>query len=105
MTFNKTDSIVIYYLHIKEWLIVKLFKIEATQTDFDEYYSIVVIAPNEDRAMDIAKKGNPWNYGLPSNSHTENKVFWEFTNDQEPLIISEINLEQEQVILSSYRGS
>lgn len=84
---------------------MKLFKIEATGTDYDEYYSIVVIAPSEDRAMAIAKKGNPWNYGLSSNSYTENEVFWEFTTDQEPLIISEINLEQEQVILSSYRGS
>lgn len=83
---------------------MKVYKIEANGTDFDEYYSIVVIAPNEERALEIARKGNPWNYGLPKSGQIYDDVFWEFNRDQEPLMIHEINLEKEQVVDSSYRG-
>lgn len=83
---------------------MKVYRVEANETDFDEYYSIIVVAENEKRALEIARRGNPWNYGLPLDQQDIGSIFWEFNNGQEPLSVIEINLSEEQVIVSSYRG-
>lgn len=83
---------------------MKVFKIEASYTDFDEYYSIVVVAINANEALEIAKRGNPWRYGMPQLGESEN-VYWEFSKDQYPLKVKEVNLCIAGVVDSSFRGS
>ena len=83
---------------------MKVYRVEANETDFDEYYSIIVVAENEKRALEIAKRGNPWRYGMPQLGESEN-VYWEFSKDQYPLKVKEVNLCIAGVVDSSFRGS
>lgn len=87
---------------------LKVYRVKARGwTDWEEYYSIVVVAENEQRALEIAKKGNPWRWspGVPEEFKETDEVFWEFSESQTPLEALEIDLKEEQVIESCRRTS
>jgi hypothetical protein len=104
---------------------MKIYIVASSETDWDEYFSIVVVAESKERALEIAIEGNQWKayeddpdwlekYSDEFWEYRKNKkpieypkgtVFWKFEKHQYPLKVTEINLEKEQVINSSYIGS
>lgn len=81
---------------------MNVYKIEASYTDYDQYYSIVVVAQDREEALKIAKKGNPWVYGMPLQEDVS-EPYYEFHKEQFPLKVTQINLTYPQVIDSNYR--
>ncbi|PFL23252.1 hypothetical protein COJ07_06660 [Bacillus cereus] len=79
---------------------LKIFKVTASEASYDEYKTIIVIAENEDRALKIAKKGQPYDWKDPDKYN----VYWEFSKEQYPLIVTEIALNEEKVIISESIG-
>ncbi|UNY50237.1 hypothetical protein [Stenotrophomonas phage vB_SmeS_BUCT704] len=82
---------------------MNVYKIEASYTDYDQYYSIVVVAQDEEEALKIAMKGNPWEYGMPLQEDVS-EPYYEFYKEQFPLKVTQIDLTYPQVIDSSYRN-
>lgn len=80
---------------------MKLFKITASQYSYDEYKSVVVIADHKERALEIAKKGQPFDWKDPE----KYDVYWFFSEDQYPLSVTEIHLTKERVVVSELIGS
>lgn len=83
---------------------MNVYKIEASYTDWDQYYSIVVVAKDEEEALEIATKGNPWDYRMPIQEDVS-EPYYEFHKEQFPLKVTQINLTTSQVIDSSYKNS
>ncbi|HJH00764.1 MAG TPA: hypothetical protein K8W25_00570 [Aerococcus urinaeequi] len=81
---------------------MNVYKIEASYTDYDQYYSIVVVAQDTEEALKLAKKGNPWVYGMPLQEDVS-EPYYEFHKEQFPLKVTQINLTYPQVIDSNYR--
>ncbi len=79
---------------------VNLYKIEASEYGCGEYKAVIVIAENESRALEIVKKGQPYDWKDPE----KHDVYWDFTEDQYPLKVSKIDLESEKVIISELIG-
>jgi hypothetical protein len=80
---------------------MRVFKVSAFDASYDEYKSIIVIAQHRDRALEIAKKGQPYEWKDPK----KYDIYWEFKEDQYPLIVNEIELTEEKVIASEFIGS
>lgn len=80
---------------------MKLFKVSACETGYGEYKSIIVIAEHKERALQIAKQGQAYDWKNPD----QHEVYWNFNEDQYPLDAVEINLSVEKVILSELIGS
>lgn len=77
-----------------------IFKITASGYSFEDWISIVVVAENEDKALEIAKQGNPYNWENPD----KHDIYWKFDEEQYPLLVEKINLKKEKVIISEYYG-
>lgn len=80
---------------------MNLYKIEATEYGYGEYKSVLVIAENQDRALEIAKKGQPYDWKDPKKYN----VYWQFDEEQYPLKITEICLTEEMAVVSELIGS
>lgn len=79
---------------------MKVFKVFASGFSYEDFISIIVVAEDKDKALEIAKKGHPYDWKDPD----EDKVYWNFESDQYPLIIEEVDLNKEQVIVSEFCG-
>lgn len=79
---------------------LKVFKVTATTASYDEYKSIIVVAEHKERALEIAKKGQPYDWKDPD----KYDVYWEFEEEQYPLVVTEIELTEEKVIISESIG-
>lgn len=80
---------------------MKIFKVSTNEASYDEYKSIVVVAENDKRALEIAKEGQPFDWKDPQ----KYDVYWLFTEEQHPLKVTEINLTKEAVIASELIGN
>jgi hypothetical protein len=80
---------------------VNLYKIEASDYGQGDYKSIILIAENEERALAIAKKGQPYDWKDPE----KYDVYWEFTEEQYPLKVKTIYFDKEKVLISELIGS
>lgn len=80
---------------------MKIFKVSAFNASYEEYKSIIVVAPHKERALEIAKKGQPFDWKNPE----KYDVYWFFSEDQYPLSVTEIQLIKESVIVSELIGS
>lgn len=79
---------------------MKIFKVSGSGYSYGDYASIIVVAKTKSDALKIAKRGNPYNW----NTSNANDIYWEFKENQYPLMIEKINLNNEQVVLSEYIG-
>ena len=81
---------------------MRLFKVESKEWDgfdpYDFWKAIIVIAEDEEKALEIAKRGHSRKY---PDGHDWDEVTWEFKKEQYPLKIIEINCDVEQVLLSN----
>lgn len=82
---------------------MNVYKVEASYTDWDQYYSIVVVAKDKEEALRIAMEGNPWKYGMPLQEEVS-ETYYEFYKEQLPLKITQIDLTVPKVIHSDYRN-
>ncbi|TDT83163.1 hypothetical protein DEU41_0604 [Bacillus sp. AG1163] len=80
---------------------LKVFKVTASDASYDEYKSILIIAEHKERALEIAKKGQPFEWKDPD----KHNIYWDFNKDQCPLIVNEIELTEEKVIASELIGN
>lgn len=83
---------------------MKIFKITPENFDWDEWKSVIIIAENEEKALDIAmNKPQPYN---PYKSESEQyNVCFKFEAHQMPLSIERINLDKESIVVSEFNGS
>lgn len=79
---------------------MKVFKVSAIDASYDEYKSIIVIAQHKERALEIAKRGQPYEWKDPN----KYDIYWEFKENQYPLIVNEIELTKEKVVASEFIG-
>lgn len=79
---------------------MRVFKVAAFDASFDEYKSIIVIAQHKERALEIAKKGQPFDWKDPD----KHNIYWHFSEDQYPLTVHEIELTNEKVISTELIG-
>lgn len=80
---------------------MKVFKVSASGFSYDDFVSIVIVAEDKDKALEIAKQGHPYDWKDPD----KHKIYWNFEPEQFPLIVEEISLKREQVVVSEYYGS
>ena len=81
---------------------MKVYKVTATAQSYEDDISIVVVAENSDRALEIAENGQSYDSKNPNRFC----VYWDFHKSQYPLIVKEIDLKGEQVIdVSNVGGS
>lgn len=80
---------------------MRVFKVSAFDANYEEYKSIIVIAQHKERALEIAKKGQPFDWKDPH----KYDVYWEFKKDQYPLTVKEIEFTEEKVISSELIGN
>lgn len=73
---------------------MKLYRVKASKYSCEQDISIVIIANSKERALEIAKDGNKYDWKNPN----KDKFYWDFNEDQFPLIVDEINLDLEQVV-------
>jgi len=80
---------------------MKLYIVEATKCGYDEFDSVVVLADNEEQAIEIATHaeeklelddGRVWNQGRY------------FRKSQHPLIATEVDLNEEGIIHGSFNA-
>lgn len=69
---------------------MKVYLVSATHYDYDEYEAIVVVAENEESALDMANSGN-WGSGY-------------FRRSQEPIHVKEVDLTTEHIVLESFNA-
>lgn len=82
---------------------MNVYKIEASYTDWDQYYSIVVVAKDKEEALRIAMEGNHWEYGMPLQEEVS-ETYYEFYKEQFPLKVTQIDLTVPKVIHSDYKN-
>lgn len=73
---------------------MKLFKIIASGYSHEDDISMVIVASSPERALEIAQNGQPYDWENP-NKH---ELYWDFKEDQYPLMVKEISLSTEQVV-------
>ena len=72
---------------------MKLYTVIAHDWDYDQFDSIVILAENEERALEIAEMKHKDNY---------NKRYFE--SNQYPLTVVEEDMTKEQIILCSFNA-
>ena len=76
---------------------MKIFKIEASGYSHEDDIAIIIVAEDEKRALEIAKKGQPYDWKAPD----KYELYWEFKENQYPLIVKEVDTTAEHVVLVS----
>lgn len=76
---------------------MKIFKVEASGYSYEDDVAIIIVAEDEERALEIAKKGQPYDWKDPD----KYELYWEFKENQYPLIVKEIEINAEHVVLVS----
>lgn len=76
---------------------MKIFKIEASGYSHEDDIAIIIVAEDEKRALEIAKKGQPYDWKDPD----KYDLYWEFKENQHPLIVEEIDFSVEHAVLVS----
>lgn len=76
---------------------MKIFKVEASGYSYEDDIAIIIVAEDEERALEIAKKGQPYDWKDPD----KYELYWEFKENQYPLIVKEIEINAEHVVLVS----
>lgn len=70
---------------------MKVYYVSVDEYDYDEFDAIVVVAENEDRALEMARNGN-----LNGGSF--------FEKHQGEIYVEEVDLNTEQVVLASFNA-
>ncbi|MBK1809133.1 hypothetical protein JHL18_00525 [Clostridium sp. YIM B02505] len=73
---------------------MNVYKVMASGYSYEDDISMIIVTSSPEKALEIAKKGCPYNWESP-NKH---ELYWDFKEEQYPLIVEEINLSIEQVI-------
>ena len=76
---------------------MRIFKIEASGYSHEDDIAIIIVAEDEKRALEIAKKGQPYDWKDPD----KYDLYWEFKENQHPLIVEEIDFSVEHAVLVS----
>ena len=76
---------------------MKVFKIEASGFSHEDDIAIIIVAEDEKRGLEIAKKGQPYDWKDPD----KDDLYWEFKENQYPLIVEEIDVSVEHAVLVS----
>lgn len=83
---------------------MKVFKIVPSNFDWDEWKSVVIVAEDEKRALDIAtNESQP--YDPYKEDEDQHDICFKFEEHQMPLKVEEINLEKESIVVSEFQGS
>ena len=78
--------------HLKEGYSLNIYKIIASECDWDEFDSCIVLAENEQEALDIADKA----------TYNEHECY--FSQGQYPLKVEKIDLTEKGIIHSSFNA-
>lgn len=73
---------------------MKIYKVMASGYSDEDDVSMVIVAPSPERALEIAKIGQQYDWKNP-NKH---ELYWDFNENQYPLIVEEIDLNVERVV-------
>lgn len=76
---------------------MKIYKVEASGYSYEDDIAIIIVAEDDRRALEIAKKGQPYDWKDPD----KYDLYWEFKENQYPLIVKEIETNAEHVVLVS----
>lgn len=83
---------------------MKIFRVRIKEFEYDTFLSVYVLAPNSEKALEIAKDEHPWieSKHINNDKHLEfvnNVKYWRFDREQKDnLIVEEINLSEQRVI-------
>lgn len=80
---------------------MNIYIVEATNFDYDDYDSIVVVAENEERAIEIATEKER---ELELNDGRVVNLGAYFREDQHPLTAKKIDLNKEDIIHASFNA-
>lgn len=76
---------------------MRIFKIEASGYSHEDDMAVIIVADDQKRALEIAKKGQPYDWKDPD----KYDLYWEFKENQYPLIVEEIDFSVEHAVLVS----
>ncbi|MGH2116570.1 hypothetical protein [Aerococcus sp. L_32] len=80
---------------------MNVYKVLPNYYDRDMTNAIIVVARNKNTALEIAKKGNPFDVRIPL-EYQNRVIWWKYEKEQYPLIVEEVDLTTPHVVLAEW---